>query len=126
MSSSSVSHLINMLPRIPSVLALLKVSYPNDCAAYRQKIVISCRNYATLLKRLKQNEGEWERRETEREPEKKKMTRKETVKGNFNYSKVSKMLRVCYRGNNEYSVSYPQRHQSCPVHTLRKLRELQM
>lgn len=126
MSSSSVSYLINMLPRIPSVLALLKVSYPNDCAAYRQEIVISYRNYTTLLKRLKQNEGEWERRETEREPEKKKMTRKETVKGNFNYSKVSKMLRVCYRRNNEYSVSYPQRHQSCPVRTLRKLRELQM
>lgn len=126
MSSSSVSHLINMLPRIPSVLALLKVSYPSDCAAYRQEIVISCRNYTTLLKRLKQNEGEWERRETEREPEKKKMTRKETVKGNFNYSKVSKMLRVCYRGNNEYSVSYLQRHQSCPVRTLRKQRELQM
>lgn len=120
MSSSSGSHLINMLPRIPSVLALLKVSYPNDCAAYRQKIVISCRNYTTLLKRLKQNEGEWEGRETEREPEK-KMTRKETVKGNFNYSKVSKMLRVCYRGNNEYSVSYPQRHQSCPCPHLKEV-----
>lgn len=48
------------------------------------------------------------------------MTRKETGKWNFNYSKVSKMLRVCYRGNNEYSVSYPQRHQSCPCLHLKK------
>lgn len=74
-----------------------------------------------MPKKLKQNEDEWARRESEREPEKEeKMTRKETGKGKFNYSKVSKMLRVCYRSNNEYSVSYPQRHQSRPCPHLKK------